>query len=219
MFKYLVPLCLACLLQPAAFASNAVDDGILLYQRHLYQAAKRQFLRSISSDPTNAAAQYHLANTYVHLGEHQLAQKHYRLVTLLDVGGVYGRFAAQALAGYSENQANLAAPAPSPQALKALPTTGSVTLTAAPTFSEERSMLYQHGVWQKNDGSGNIDLSLPPHTNSPIGGTSQFPGTRRSQIYHGNTGGYNFGGRAGFGYAQPSSLGQHSDRHHEDHHE
>lgn len=220
MFKHLVVfLFLACLLEPAVFASNSVEDGVLLYQRHLYQAAKRQFLRSISSDPTNAAAQYHLANTYVHLGEHQLAQKHYRLVTLLDVGGVYGRFAAQALSGYSENQANLSASAPNPQALKALATTGSVSLTAAPKFSEERSMLYQHGVWQKDDGSGTIDFSLPPHTNSPIGGTSQFPGSRRSQIYYGNTGGYNLGGRAGFGYVRPASLGQHFDRHHEDHHE
>lgn len=222
--RLFIAMCLALGLQPIAFARNGVEDGVVLYQKQQYQAAKRQLLKATASDPTNAAAQYHLANTYVHLGEHQLAQKHYRVASLLDPGGTYGRFAAQALAGYNGSSAT-SSPAPSPQPLMSgasvFQTTGF-----APKYSEERSMLYQHGVWQKDDGSGAINLNLPPHTNNPIGGHSSIPGVHRTPSYYVNPGGYS-GFNPGYGtsgYLTPTNSSQHSsdrhhDRHHNDHHD
>lgn len=212
-----------CAVQPVAFGRTALDDGLLLYQKQQYQAAKRQFMKATAADPTSAAAQYHLANTYVHLGDHALAQKHYRLASLLDSNGSYGRFAAQALAGYNGSTV-VASPTPQPlvSGTPVFQTTGF-----APKISEERSMLYQHGVWQKDDGSGAINFNLPPHTNSPIGGHSSIPGIHRVPTYVGNPGGYGYSGLnqsyGGYsGYSTPrysQSTDRHHDRHHDDHHD
>lgn len=211
-------------LQPLAFGRNAIDEGVFFYQKQQYQAAKKQFLRVTASDPTSVAAQYHLANTYVHLGEHQLAQKHYRIASLLDPNGSYGRFAAQALNGYSASASTAAQ-----QASGSLPVFQN---TSPKSYSEERSMLYQHGVWQKDDGSGAINLNLPPHTNSPVGGHSSIPGVHRTSTYSVSPGGYSYNafnpgwsyGTASSSYGTPSRSVQHStdrhhDRHHDDHHD
>jgi tetratricopeptide (TPR) repeat protein len=215
--RVLFAISLIITLQPLAFGRTAIDEGALAYQKQQYQAAKTQFLRATTSDPTSAAAQYHLANTYVQLGGHQLAQKHYRIASLLDPSGTYGRFAAKALNGYSASTSTAAQH-----------TTGCTPQTTyfTPKYSEERSILYQHGVWQKDDGSGAINLNLPPHTNSPIGGTPSIPGVRRTATYSVNPGGNSHSAfNPGWSYGTVSNgtavhSTQHStDRHHDDHHE
>lgn len=221
--RLFLAISLVLALQPIAFGRSAVDDGVLLYQKQQYQAAKRQFLKATAADPTSAAAQYHLANTYVHLGDHALAQKHYRLASLLDANGSYGRFAAQALASYNGSTV-IALPSPQPLV------SGTPVFQAtgfAPKISEERSMLYQHGVWQKDDGSGAINFNLPPHTNSPIGGHSSIPGIHRTSTYGGGYSysglnpGYGAGGYGASipGYSTQHSTDRHHDRHHDDHHD
>lgn len=222
-FGLFLAIFLSLTLQPCAMSRDAMENGITSYQQQKYQLARKYFLSATTANPNSAAAHYQLANTLVHLGEHRLAQQHYRLTSLLDPNGTYGRFAAEAMAGYN------GAPARSTYA-SASDTQISTTSFGRP-YSEERSMLYQHGVWQKDDGSGAINLNLPPHTNSHVGGHPSIPGNHRGFGYdYSNPGGYNYPrSSSGYGlsngyssvpvYSNRNASSHHRDSHHDDHHD
>jgi tetratricopeptide (TPR) repeat protein len=189
-----IRLCLALALivvvQPVAFGRNAVEGGVTLYQKRQYQSAKGQFLKAIAADPTNPAAQYYLANTYVKLGQHSLAQKHYKLASLLNPGGSYGAYAVEALNAYgiessygrTELHSNINKPSDQnllPESHFAVaritgqsdwPDTNERSsqyqipqqYPQVAGYDAERSYLYQHGLWQAYGGP--IDTQLPAHT-------------------------------------------------------
>ncbi|HEY9680478.1 MAG TPA: tetratricopeptide repeat protein [Oculatellaceae cyanobacterium] len=189
LIRVFLTLALAVSLQPVAFAHGGIAGGVTLYQNRQYQSAKGQFLRLVAADPTNAAAQYYLANTYVKLGQHSLAQKHYKLASLLNPGGPYGAYAVTALKAYgiesgdgrTELQSNMNEPSDQnllPESHFAVARiTGQADWTDNERTSQykipqqypqvagydaERSYLYQHGLWQAYGGP--INTELPPHT-------------------------------------------------------
>lgn len=168
---------------PLALSADYLDSRISLYQTHQYRLAKKSLLAAIGMHPTDARAHYYLANTLVKLNDHRLAQEHFQMASILDPDGTYGKFATQALDGYRH-------------ASRAIPTNDKVpgfaqqnasVLTDAPQlfYSQERSMLYQHGIWQKNDGSGPIDSTLPSHTNNAhFSRHSSAPGKHDDESSH-----------------------------------
>lgn len=177
--KYRLLFIVSCLLlvsQTAALcqSSDSLQTGIRHYNSGRYDLARTFLMKEGMARPSSAAAHYYLANTLVKLGQHGLAQEHYQLTSLLDPSGVYGRYSRQALIGYgrvnpgsanverpASSQPVSLVPAMSPQyqtPLVIMPPAASVQL-----YSQERSMLYQHGIWTQNDGSGAIDLGLPSH--------------------------------------------------------
>lgn len=224
--KTALPLSLAVslviVLQPIVFGRSALDDGVMLYQKHQYQAAKRQFLKATAADPTSAAAQYHLANSYVHLGDHALAQKHYRLASLLDPTGNYGRFAVQALSGYSGKEVRPAELTGDQQYLpesrfavaritdhdqskpieeKRYPIPKQFPQVSG--YDAERSYLYQHGIYQAYGGP--VNTQLPAHTTTKHSGW-QYNSLGYSQYSPASSGGHNpwgtYGMQQGWGNQQ-----------------
>lgn len=172
-------LALAVSLQPVSFGHSGIGGGLTLYQNRQYQSARGQFLRVIAADPTNAAAQYYLANTYVKLGQHSLAQKHYKLALLLNPGGAYGSYAVEALGAYGIESGDGTGKNLLPESHFAVARiTGQADWPDAnerPSqyqipqqypqvagYDAERSYLYQHGLWQAYGGP--INTQLPAHT-------------------------------------------------------
>lgn len=190
MIRLFLALALAVSLQPVAFGHGGIGGGLMLYQNRQYQPAKGQFLRLIAADPTNAAAQYYLANTYVKLGQHSLAQKHYKLASLLNPGGPYGSYAMKALKAYgieggggrTELRSNVNKPSDQnllPESHFAVARITDQADSSARNerssqyqipqqypqvagYDAERSYLYQHGFWQAYGGP--INTQLPAHT-------------------------------------------------------
>lgn len=183
MIQLFLAFSLVVSLQPVAFGRSAAEEGIMSYQKRQYQSAQKQFLKATAANPTDPTAQYYLANTYVKLGQHTLAQKHYRLASLLDPGGTYGTFAETALRAYSRTGSSeihsnakrrtlpdshfAVARITSPS--EATDENGQSSQLEIPQqypqvagYDAERSYLYQHGLWQAYGGP--INTQLPAHT-------------------------------------------------------
>lgn len=161
-----------------ALSADALNNGILFFQKHQYQLAEKSLLAAAAANPTSASAHYYLANTLVKLNKHTLAQQHYRLTMLLEPKGTYAKFASDALRGYEGHDATVnTASSDRVPAFAQQYNARSIVNTSPAVFSQKRSMLYQHGIWQTDDGSGPIDLTLPAHTNnSHFAQHSSLPG-------------------------------------------
>lgn len=80
--------------------ATTCDDAIKSYNAGEYEAAEKLLRASCRQTPSDAASHYYLANTLVHLKQHEEAIEQYRVGYALDREGRIGNYCGRALKGY-----------------------------------------------------------------------------------------------------------------------
>jgi len=81
--------------------SEDLKRGIDLYNQKRFSLAKHYLAAATVSDPSSAMAHYYLANAFVYLRNHNVAQKHFTICSMLDPNGIFGTYAREALRAYA----------------------------------------------------------------------------------------------------------------------
>lgn len=77
-----------------------LGKGIALYNQKQFRAAETRLASATVSDPTSAQAHYYLALALVKLKQFSLAQRHFKMSSMLDPNGTFGDYSREALQAY-----------------------------------------------------------------------------------------------------------------------
>jgi tetratricopeptide (TPR) repeat protein len=93
----------ASLTAAAPSRANSYQDGLRDYYAGRYQQAAIEFARASGYAPQNAMIHYYLANTLVHLNQHDAAIEEYKLCYALDCRGPVSEYCRQSLHKYHQS--------------------------------------------------------------------------------------------------------------------